>query len=77
MPDGRRLVTRFEQLTEVPAWVFDRTALEFLCVSDNRLTGVSDKIARLTNLKALDIAHNAIESVPDALGELANLSDYL
>ena len=72
-----RLVIRFEQLTEVPEWVWDRTELEFLCVSDNRLTGVSGKIARLTNLKALDIAHNAITSIPDALGELPGLSDYL
>ena len=77
MSDSRRLVIRFQQLTEVPDWVWDRTDLEFLCVSDNRLTGVSPRIASLTNLRALDIAHNAIESVPDALGALPNLSDYL
>ena len=77
MSDSRRLVIRFEQLTEIPEWVFDRTELEFLCVSDNQLTGVSDRIARLTNLKALDIAHNAIASIPETLGELPALSDYL
>ena len=77
MSDSRRLVIRFQQLAEVPDWVWDRTDLEFLCVSDNRLTGVSTRIANLTNLRTLDIAHNAIESVPDALGALPNLSDYL
>src|SRR5882672_9254751 len=77
MPDGPRLVLRFQELTAVPEWVWERTDLEFLCVSDNKLTGVSEKIARLGKLKALDIAHNAIESVPAALGELPGLTDYL
>ncbi len=41
MSDSRRLVIRFQQLTEVPDWVWDRTDLEFLCVSDNRLVFVA------------------------------------
>ena len=43
MPD-RTLIIRFEQLTETPAWIWERSELEFLCLSDNRLTAIPGAI---------------------------------
>ena len=54
MPD-RKLIIRFEQLTEAPAWIWERIGLEFLCLSDNLLTAIPETIGRLTNLRQ-DIA---------------------
>ena len=79
MPDDSRLVIRCSSSSrEIPEWVWELAReLEFLCVSDNRLTGVSPRIANLTKLRTLDIAHNAIDRFLKSLGDLPSLSDYL
>jgi len=64
----RSLIIRFEQLTHVPGWIWHRTDLEFLCLSDNCLTAIPETIGRLTNLRA-----NALTSLPEQLANLPNL----
>jgi hypothetical protein len=45
---------RFQEHSEIPEWVWGRTELEFLSVSDNQLTALSPGIARptMTRLEA-------------------------
>ena len=60
MSDSRRLVIRFQQLAEVPDWAWDRTDVEFLCVSDNRLG----------ELRVLDLRNNQVRDIPESIGDL-------
>ncbi len=61
-------------LQAIPAYVFDRTDLEELNVSNNRLTGaIPAEIGRLQSLKILDASHNEMTGVPAEIGRLSEL----
>ena len=71
---GRALDLRGRGLTAVPMDVFDRTDLETLDVSENRLTGaLPSQLGRLTNLKTLDASDNRMTGVPAEVRMLRDL----
>src|ERR1700742_3072531 len=61
----------------VPDEVWSRTELQTLVLADNELTGVSERICELRQLRMLDLGHNRLGSLPESLGRLENLSDFL
>ncbi|MDP5338250.1 MAG: leucine-rich repeat domain-containing protein [Nodularia sp. (in: cyanobacteria)] len=63
-----------EELTEIPAEVFDFDWLQVLDLSRNKITKLPDAIARLQNLTYLDLSRNKITTLPDAIASLKNLS---
>ncbi|MFA4931040.1 MAG: leucine-rich repeat domain-containing protein [Patescibacteria group bacterium] len=63
-----------QNLSQVPAYVFDRTNLEELNISHNRLTGaIPAEIRQLKNLRILDASDNQMTGVPAEIGQLNNL----
>lgn len=71
---GRILDLRRNELTEVPMGAFDRTDIDVLDVSENRLTGaLPSQLGRLTNLKTLDVSDNRLTGVPAEIRLLRNL----
>ena len=61
-------------LTKIPDYVFNRTDLEELVVSNNRLTGaIQAEIRNLKNLKILRAGNNQMTGVPAEIGQLQNL----
>lgn len=63
-------------LEKVPPLVFDRTDLEELDLSGNRLTGaLPAEIRRLRNLRWLDASGNLMTGVPAEIGQLTELED--
>lgn len=61
-------------LTKIPEYVFNRTSLEKLDVSDNKITGaIQGEIRFLENLKELDLSNNLMTGVPAEIGRLPKL----
>ncbi len=61
-------------LTSIPSDVFNRTDLESLDLSGNRLTGAPQaEIRHLQKLKNLDLSDNQLTGLPAELGQLKNL----
>ena len=61
-------------LIETPKYVFDRTDIETLDLSNNKLTGsLQAEIRFLQNLKVLDLSNNQFTGVPAEIGQLKNL----
>ena len=61
-------------LTKVPAYVFERTDLQSLDLSNNNLTGaLQGEIRFLRNLKTLDLSGNKFSGIPAEVGQLKNL----
>ena len=61
-------------LTEVPKYVFERTQLEVLNLSNNKLTGaIPGEIRFLSNLKNLNLSNNLLTGVPAEVGQLSKL----
>lgn len=64
-------------LTQVAGSVFDRTGLEVLDVSGNKLTGaLPAEVRKLSNLRSLDLSDNQFTGVPAEVGQLSKL-EYL
>ena len=71
---ANRLDLSGRDLTSVPSYVFDRTDVEELDLSDNRLTGaLPSQIQRLRNLRVLDASGNEMTGVPAEVGQLSEL----
>lgn len=71
---GRVLDLSNQGLDKIPSYVFDRTSLEELNVSNNSLTGaVQGEIRHLQNLKKLDLSNNQMTGVPAEVGQLQKL----
>lgn len=61
-------------LSKVPGYVFDRTALVGLNVSNNKLDGaLQSQVGQLKNLKVLNLSNNEFTGVPAEIGQLKNL----
>lgn len=61
-------------LTAIPAYVFSRTDLQQLDLSNNRLTDApQSQIGQLKNLTSLDLSKNALTGLPAELGQLKKL----
>ena len=50
--------------------------MEFLCISQNKVSHLSANIRKLTNLKKLDISKNLVKEIPKSLDKLTKL-EYL
>lgn len=75
-PSAVRLDLSGTGLTKVPAYVFDRTELEELDLSDNSLTGaLPAEIRHLQRLRVLDASGNRMTGVPAEIGQLSALQD--
>jgi Leucine-rich repeat (LRR) protein len=73
---ARRLDLSASGLDKVPSYVFDRTDLEELDLSGNRLTGaLPSQIQRLKKLRVLDASGNRMTGVPAEIGQLPELTD--
>ncbi|MCA9963477.1 MAG: leucine-rich repeat domain-containing protein, partial [Anaerolineales bacterium] len=57
-PHLRQLSAYNNQLTHLPAALWELADLEVLNLSANRLTDLPDGIGRLTKLQMLDLGHN-------------------
>jgi len=78
--DGKQLTLAGMQLTAVPDWVGNLTALTTLNLYGNQLTAVPDWVGNLTALTTLNLSRNQLTAVPDWVGNLTalttlNLSD--
>lgn len=61
-------------LTKVPVYVFDRTDLESLDLSNNNLDGsLPAEVRKLSNLKVLDLSGNKFTGLPAEVGQLSQL----
>lgn len=74
MSNGKVLDLSNQDLTKIPDSVFDKTDLEELNVSNNKLTGaVQAEIRHLQNLRVLNLSNNQMTGVPAEIGQLENL----
>ena len=61
-------------LTKTPSDVFDKTSIQELDLSANKLTGsLQAEVRHLQNLKILDLSNNQFTGVPAEIGQLKNL----
>jgi hypothetical protein len=63
------------RLTELPAGLFELSALRFLNAGANQLTAVPAAIERLTGNVELGLAGNRLTELPDAIGRLGRLRE--
>ncbi len=71
---GKRLDLSRSGLTSLPPYVFERSGLEMLDVSNNALTGaLPSEIGKLTGLRVLDASGNRMTGVPAEIGRLREL----
>ena len=63
-----------QQLLKAPAYIFERTDIEELNLSDNNLGGaLQAEVRHLQNLKVLNLSNNQFTGVPAEVGQLKNL----
>lgn len=61
-------------LTKAPSYIFDRTGIEELNLSNNSLEGaLQAEVRHLENLKVLNLSNNKFTGVPAEVGQLKNL----
>lgn len=62
-----------DQLTELPASLWELTQLQSLDLSYNQLTVLPEAIGQLTQLQSLDLSYNQLTALPEAIGQLTQL----
>jgi Leucine-rich repeat (LRR) protein len=73
-PSGTVLNLSNQGLTSVSMSVFDRTNLQELDISNNRIAGgLPSQIQKLKRLRVLDASNNAMTGVPAEIGQLTAL----
>jgi hypothetical protein len=71
---GNAIDLRGQGLTRVPEYVFSRTDITSLDVSNNKLTGaLQAEVRKLANLRTLDLSDNTFTGVPAEVGQLSKL----
>ncbi len=72
--NGQTLDLSGQGLTKAPAYIFDKTEIEELNLSDNNLEGaLQAEVRHLQNLKVLNLSNNQFTGVPAEVGQLKNL----
>jgi Leucine-rich repeat (LRR) protein len=72
--NSKRLDLSDQGLTKLPNYVFSRTDLEELVISNNRITGaLQGEIRNLKNLRILRAGNNQMTGVAAEIGQLQNL----
>jgi len=61
------------KLEGIPGWIFGLPNLTRLCLDDNIISHVDERIARLRRLRTLSLRDNPLESLPVELATLPNL----
>lgn len=65
-----------QELKRIPDYVFNKTDIQRLNLSDNNLGGsLQAEVRQLQNLKALDLSNNHFAGVPAEIGQLKNLEE--
>ncbi len=65
-----------KNLTKTPEYVFDRTDLQVLNLSNNNLSGaLQAEVRHLQNLRVLNLSNNNFTGVPAEIGQLKNLEE--
>jgi hypothetical protein len=72
----RHLALMENNLTEIPAIVYELKSLESLNLYWNKISTISDSIKNLAQLDTLILGENALKSFPEAIGELKNLKYF-
>lgn len=63
-----------KNITKAPMYIFGKTEIEELNLSDNNLDGaLQAEVRHLQNLKILDLSNNQFTGVPAEIGQLKNL----
>lgn len=62
-------------ISQIPAGVKAMKSLEFLRLSNSRLTVVHENIALCSRLRELSLVHNQLSALPVMMGELKRLTD--
>ncbi len=61
-------------LTKTPSYVFDKTSVQELDLSNNKLDGaLQAEVRHLQNLKMLNLSDNNFTGIPAEIGQLTNL----
>lgn len=72
--NGLRIDLSDTGLTSVPKYVFERTEIESLDLSQNSLSGaLPAEVRHLRNLRILNLSENNFTGVPAEIGQLQNL----
>lgn len=69
----RKLNLSGQNLTEIPAYVFEHTNLKKLVLSRNALSRIPKEIAKLKKLEVLDLTYNKLDSLPAPVFKLPKL----
>lgn len=65
-----------QELKEIPDYVFNKTDIQKLDLSNNNLGGsLQAEVRQLQNLKVLNLSDNHFSSVPAEVGQLKNLEE--
>jgi Leucine-rich repeat (LRR) protein len=65
-----------QELKKIPDYVFNKTDIQRLDLSDNNLGGsLQAEVRQLQNLKILDLSNNHFAGVPAEIGQLKNLEE--
>jgi Leucine-rich repeat (LRR) protein len=65
----------FDNLTEVPSYIFDLKQVEELSIAYNNLTQIPEDIGKLSNLRSLEFQNNKIKKLPRTMSGLDSLSE--
>lgn len=63
----------YNELTNIPNWVFEATNLKVLHLIGNKLTNIDPRLSQLLHLTDLNLSDNQIKSIPEDLIELPTL----